>query len=155
MQNSVSTGIQPGQRVLALDYGLKRVGVAVSDVLLLMAHGRETVQYRSQRDLLERLQTIIKREAASLIVVGLPRNMNGTEGEMSQKVRAFIEVLAQEVQLPVVAWDERLSSKQAERALTTLGKSTREQRQVVDQVAAVFILQSYLDNLATQRKQNA
>lgn len=155
MQNSASALIQPGQRVLALDYGQKRVGVAVSDVLLLMAHGRETVQYRSQRELLERLQTIIKREDVSLIVVGLPRNMNGTEGEMSQKVRAFIEVLTQEVQLPVVAWDERLSSKQAERALTTLGKSTRAQRQVVDQVAAVFILQSYLDRLATQRNQNA
>jgi len=147
--------LRAGQRVLALDYGQKRVGVAVSDALLLLAHGRETVPYRSQRDLLERLQAIIKRESVSLIVVGLPRNMNGTEGEMSQKVRAFIEVLEQHAQLPVVPWDERLSSRQAERTLTELGKSTREQRQVVDQLAAVFILQSYLDNLATQRKQNA
>ncbi|MEK7727037.1 MAG: Holliday junction resolvase RuvX [candidate division KSB1 bacterium] len=144
-----------GERVLALDYGQKRVGVAVSDVLLLMAHGRETLQYRSQRDLLDRLLVIIKREGVSLIVVGLPRNMNGTEGEMSQKVRAFIAVLEQHAALPVVAWDERLSSRQAERTLTALGKSTREQRQVVDQVAAVFILQSYLDNLATQRRQSA
>lgn len=151
MHESLSVGC----RVIGLDYGQKRVGIAVSDALLLMAHGRETVSYRSQRDLLERLQAIIKREEVSLIVVGLPRNMNGTEGEMSHKVRAFIEVLAQQVQLPVIPWDERLSSKQAERALSTLGKSAREQRQVVDQVAAVFILQNYLDNLAIQRNQKA
>jgi putative Holliday junction resolvase len=153
--NSTLAQLQTGQRVLALDYGQKRVGVAVSDALLLLAHGRETVAYRSQRDLLERLQTIITREGVSLIVVGLPRNMDGTEGEMSQKVRTFIAALERHAQLPVVTWDERLSSRQAERTLTALGKTAREQRQAVDQLAAVFILQSYLDHLATQRNQNA
>ncbi len=146
--------VPSGARVLALDYGQKRIGVAVSDTLLLMAHGRETLQCRSQRELLERLRALIKQESVGLIVVGLPRNMNGAEGEMSQKVRAFIDVLTQQVQLPVVAWDERLSSRQAQRTLTDLGKSAREQRQVVDQLAAVFILQNYLDSLATQRNQS-
>lgn len=147
--------VAAGKRILALDYGQKRVGVAVSDVLLLMAHGRETLQYKSRGELLERLHALVEREDVGLIVIGLPRNMNGTEGEMSEKVRTFMSALAEQEQIPVVAWDERLSSRQAERTLSDLGKSVRQQRGMVDQLAAVFILQNYLDRLATQRNQNA
>lgn len=153
--NTILEQLHSGQRVLALDYGQKRVGVAVSDALLLLAHGRETLQYRSQRELLERVLAIIARENAGMIVVGLPRNMNGTESVMSQKVRAFIAALEQQTSVPVIAWDERLSSRQAERALTALGKNARAQKAVVDQMAAALILQSYLDHLATRRMQNA
>ncbi len=153
--NPTSVPLRSGERVLALDYGQKRVGVAISDALLLMAHGRETWHYRSPRELLERVQEFTKQESIGLIVVGLPRNMDGTEGEMSQKVRAFVAVLEQHVRVPVIVWDERLSSLQAQRTLTGLGKTVRQQRQIVDQLAAVFILQSYLDSLATQRNRSA
>lgn len=154
MQQNHAAG-SPGERILALDYGQKRVGVAVSDALLLMAHGRETLHYRSRHELLARLHTLIQQERVRLIVVGMPRNMNGTEGEMSEKVRAFMSALAQQEHIPVVAWDERLSSRQAQRTLADLGKSTRQQRGMVDQLAAVFILQNYLDHLATQKHQDA
>lgn len=152
--NQNPEAVPSGKRILALDYGQKRVGVAVSDVLLFMAHGRETLHYQSRRELLERLHKIVEQERIGLIVIGLPRNMNGTEGEMSEKVRVFMSTLAEQEQLPVVPWDERLSSRQAERTLADLGKSARQQRGMVDQLAAVFILQSYLDHLATQRNQN-
>jgi len=139
--------LAPGCRVLALDFGQKRMGIAVSDSLLMIAHGRDTLQYRSQRELFERLQALIREERVGLIVVGMPHRMDGSEGEMSRTVRSFITELQERTSLPVVAWDERLSSRQAERALIEMGTSRRRKRGAVDKLAAIFILQSYLDSV--------
>lgn len=139
--------LAPGERILALDFGRKRVGVAVSDPLLLSAHGRETIQYKSRKQLFANLRELIKLENIGLIVVGLPRNMDGSEGEMVHLVRNFIAELRNQVSLAVVEWDERLSSRQAQRALQEMGMRRQRQRQHVDRVAAIFILQNYLASL--------
>lgn len=136
-----------GERILALDFGRKRVGVAVSDPLMLSAHGRETIQYTSRKQLFEKLREVVTSENIGLIVVGLPRNMDGSEGGMVQLVRTFIDELRKHVNLAVIEWDERLSSRQAQRALEEMGIRLQQQRQHVDRVAAIFILQNYLASL--------
>ena len=136
---------------MALDFGLKRMGVAVSDPLQLMAHARETLQYRSQRELFARLKHLVASEGVGLIVVGLPRNMNGSEGEMSQTVRVFMAQLESQLHVPVTAWDERLTSRQAERMLSENAGRRRRQLGEIDRVAAVLILQSYLDSVAAKK----
>ena len=136
-----------GERILALDFGRKRVGVAVSDPLMLSAHGRETIQYTSRKQLFEKLREVVTNENIGLIVVGLPRNMDGSEGGMVQLVRTFIDELRKHVNLAVIEWDERLSSRQAQRALEEMGIRLQQQRQHVDRVAAIFILQNYLASL--------
>lgn len=136
----------PGQKVLALDYGQRRVGVAVSDALHLMAHGRETLLFKSKRDLFERLRRLMQEEQVGLVVVGLPRHLNGDDSDMTKIVQTFIHELEQQTQVPVVAWDERWSSKQAARTLAESG-ARRQRKELIDQLAAVLILQSYLDRV--------
>ena len=135
-------------RILAIDFGLKRVGLAVSDPMQIIARALETVQYQSRKELLRRLVEIIRQNEIAGIVMGLPRHMDGSEGEMAKLVRALMTELAARVSIPIMAWDERLSSVQAERALREMGFSARKtKRGDVDRMAAVFILQSYLDSL--------
>jgi len=141
---------RPGSRILALDFGKRRVGVAVSDPLHLIAHGRDTLLYRSKEELFQQLEKLIREEQVSQIVVGMPHNMDGSLGEMSKTVESFISHLQRRTQLPVMPWDERLSSKQAERALMEMGVRQRQRRESVDQLAAIFILQSYLDSIASK-----
>lgn len=136
----------PGQKILALDYGQRRIGVAVSDALHMMAHGRETLLFKSKRELFEHLRRLIQEEQIGLIVVGLPRHMNGEDSDMTKIVQAFIHELEGQTQLPVVAWDERWSSKQAARTLAESG-ARRQRKEIIDQLAAVLILQSYLDRV--------
>ena len=139
--------VAQGQRVLGLDYGSKRVGVAVSDSLLLLAHGRETVHYRHRRELWEGLAALIQAEAVGLIVVGLPRRLSGEEGDMTARVRDFVTELQARNNLPVITWDERLTSRQAERMLHTPEQGRRRGKGEIDRAAAILILQSYLDSL--------
>ncbi|MDZ7268301.1 MAG: Holliday junction resolvase RuvX [candidate division KSB1 bacterium] len=136
----------PGRRILALDYGRRRIGVAVSDALHLLAHGRETLACTAKRELFARLQRLIQEEEIGLIVVGLPRHLSGEDSDMTKTVRAFIRELAQRVSVPVVEWDERWSSKQAERTLARRA-ARRQAKEKIDQLAAVLILQNYLDRL--------
>lgn len=141
----------PG-RVLGIDFGLKRVGLAVSDPMRIIASALDTATYKSRRELLRHLVEVIQKHEITQVVVGLPRHMDGREGEMAKTVRQLIDELAKLVAAPVVAWDERLSSVQAERALREMGVSTRAtKRGEVDRLAAVFILQSYLDSMTRTR----
>lgn len=141
----------PG-RILGIDFGLKRVGLAVSDPMRIIASALDAVTYKSRRELLRLLVEVIQKNEITEVVIGLPRHMDGREGEMAKTVRQLIDELTKLVAVPVVAWDERLSSVQAERALREMGVSIRAtKRGEVDRLAAVFILQSYLDSMTRTR----
>ena len=135
-------------RVLALDHGTRRVGVAVSDELQLIAQPLEYIAPEPFANFLTRLKEILREKEISLILVGLPRNMDGSYGPAALKVQEFVAALKDAVTVPIKTWDERLTTVQAQKFLIQ-GNVRREQRkQKVDKTAAAILLQSYLDGLA-------
>lgn len=132
-------------RWMGLDIGQRRIGISLSDPTELFAQGYSVLQRCSIEQDVEALQGIIIKETVEGIVVGLPRNMNGTEGAMAEKVRLFSGKLVEKTHLPVIFWDERLSTVSAERVLLEADLTRKKRKQKIDQVAAVFILQNYLD----------
>lgn len=139
-----------GKRVLGLDVGSKTIGVAVSDPLGITAQGLETIRRRSKRIDFDQLETIIRTLDVGEVVVGYPLRMSGSEGTEAEKMQRFAEQLRQRFQLPVYLWDERLTSTQANRVLRETDMSISRRRQVVDRMAAVLILQSWMDSRANQ-----
>lgn len=131
-------------RIAAFDVGDVRIGVAVSDELGLTATGIGVVERVGAARDLEALATLLEPYAPERLVVGLPRNMNGSEGPQAAKVRAFGDRVAAHFGLPVEYWDERLTTVAAERVLLEADMSRRRRKQVVDKVAATLILQGYL-----------
>lgn len=135
-------------RIIGLDYGSKTVGVALSDPLRMTAQAVETIKRRDEnklRQTLARIEEIIKNEGVDRIVLGYPKNMNNTIGDRAQKTQVFADMLRRRTGLEVVLWDERMSTMAATRTLIE-GEVRRENRKAyVDQLAAVFILQGYLD----------
>jgi putative Holliday junction resolvase len=132
-------------RILALDLGDRRIGIAVSDLLGLTAQGLEVIDKKQTPDWLHRLDTLIEQYEVKKIVIGFPRNMDGSigpKGEASKKVAQLVE---ERYALPVSLWDERLSTAAAERSLIKADMSRKKRKKVVDQVAASWILQGYLD----------
>ena len=143
-------------RVLGLDYGSKTVGVAVSDPLGLTAQGVETVWRKQENKLrrtLARIEEIISEYQVTEIVLGYPKNMNNTVGERAEKSLEFKEMLERRTGLPVIMWDERLPTMAADRTLEETGVHKEDRKQYLDQVAAVFILQGYLDAAAHKKEQ--
>jgi putative holliday junction resolvase len=138
-------------RTLGLDLGTKTIGVAVSDEMGWTAQGVGTLPRRGGGADLETLRRLAREWDAERIVIGLPRNMNGTLGPAAAAVLEFADRVKAGLGLPVVTWDERLSTVAAERTLREADVSRRKRRQVVDTLAAVFILQGYLDRQATRR----
>lgn len=132
-------------RIIGLDYGDSRIGVAVSDALGLTAQPVGTLSEKTWSKQLDKLAEIVKEYGAEAFVIGMPRNMNGTLGERGEITRKFSELLTQRTGLPVTEWDERLSSVAAHRTLNE--GQVRKKKGKVDMLAAVFILQGYLDNL--------
>lgn len=132
------------KRFLGIDPGEARVGVAVSDELGLLAHPLETIDVR-RMDPIARVAELVREKSAAAVVVGVPRNMDGSFGPAAEKSRAFIAALAPLVPCRVVAWDERLTTVSAQRALREAGRKARDQKKVVDQAAAQILLQSWLD----------
>lgn len=136
-------------RIMGLDYGSKTVGVAVSDALGITAQGIETVCRKSEnklRQTLARLEELIAQYEVEKIVLGFPKNMNNTIGDRAEKTLEFKAMLERRTGLPVIMWDERLTTIEAQRTLIE-GEVRREHRkQYVDKIAAVFILQGYLDS---------
>ncbi|HZP00153.1 MAG TPA: Holliday junction resolvase RuvX [Terriglobia bacterium] len=128
-----------------MDVGSKRIGVAVSDPLGLTAQGLETLQRKNKRLDLEHLDRVVKQYEVAEIVVGLPLRMSGAEGTQSQKMTDFAEQLRRHFNLPVHLWDERLTSAQANRILRDAELSIKRRGEAVDRMAAVLILQSFLD----------
>ena len=137
-------------RIRGLDYGSKTVGVAVSDPLGLTAQSVETIwrkQENKLRQTLARIEELAAEYQAEKIVLGLPKNMNNTIGERAEKTLEFREMLERRTGLPVVMWDERLTTVEAERTLMEASVRRENRKQYLDQLAAVFILQGYLDSL--------
>lgn len=130
-------------RIICLDVGDKRVGVAVSDGLGLTAQGITALE---RARVFEELKKVIDEYEAVSIVVGMPRMLNGTVGIQGEKVLKFVEELKAEISLPVSLWDERLSTAAAERVLIEADMSRKKRKSVRDKVAAAVILQSYLDS---------
>ena len=139
-------------RILGLDFGSKTVGVAVSDGLLLTAQGVETIERKDENKLRKtcaRIEELIAEYGITEIVLGLPKNMNNTEGERVEKTKAFGEMLERRTGLPVQYWDERLTTVAAEQILMESGVRRENRKAVIDKVAAGLILQGYLDCLKT------
>lgn len=134
-------------RILGIDPGEVRVGVAVSDELGMLAMPVETLVVK-QLDVVARISELAESYKAEAIVVGMPRNMDGSFGPAAQRAQELIGRLKARVNCPVIAWDERLTTMQAARALQESGRSSRKARPVIDQVAAQVLLQSYLDSRA-------
>ena len=134
-------------RILAVDYGERRTGLAVSDELGITAQGLDTVIAEREEDVLSRVVETARRLGAGRILVGLPLNMDGTESEKSGKVRTFGEALARETALPVEFWDERMTSLQAHRVLREMERKTRGNKPLVDRISAVLMLQEYMKTL--------
>lgn len=133
-------------RIMGLDVGDKTIGVAVSDLLGWTAQGVETIKRTSSKADLNRIKEIIDEMDVKKIVVGLPKNMNGTIGPQGEKVLKFCEKIKKKFDMEVVLWDERLTTVAAEKMLISADMSRKKRKQVVDKVAAVYILQGYLDS---------
>lgn len=131
-------------RILALDLGEKRVGVAISDPLRLTAQGLSTLIGKTTEDLLLFVENMLKKFQVLEIVLGYPLLMSGGKGDRATLTQQFAKELENRVSIPVILWDERLSSKQAERRLKG---SKRRKKEDIDRVSACFILQSYLDSI--------
>lgn len=133
-------------RVMALDVGDKTIGIAVSDALLLTAQGRPTLRRKDLKTDIETLHQIAQESEVHEIVVGQPLHMSGKESAQSEKVARFAEQLHKVLDIPVVFWDERLTSFAAEQHLEEMGLNWRQRREHVDKIAAMIILQNYLDS---------
>ena len=131
-------------RILAIDHGSRRMGLAISDALGITAQGLETLQRKNKRADFGRLERIIREYQVREIVLGNPLRMSGEEGIQSQKVAEFAEELRQRFQLPVHLWDERLTSAEANRLMREADVSLQKRSQAVDRMAAVLILQSFM-----------
>jgi putative Holliday junction resolvase len=133
-------------RILAIDHGTKRMGIAISDELKMLAHPLEFILAEPFGAFLARLKELLQEKEVELILVGMPRNMNGSYGPAALKVQDFVAALKGAVTVPIETWDERLTSAQANRFLIQ-GNVRREQRkEKVDKMAAAILLQSYLDS---------
>lgn len=132
-------------RVLALDVGSKRIGVAVSDELGITAQGLETIQRQNKRRDLEVLKELLTRYRVKEVVMGLPLRLSGQEGTQAEKMRAFAQLLHSEFAIPVHLWDERWTSAEANRLLKEADLSIQKRAKAVDRMAAVLILQSWLE----------
>jgi len=132
-------------RYLAIDHGTRRMGIAISDELKMIAQPMEYIPSEPWEGFLARLQQILAEKEVELIVVGMPRNMDGTYGPAAQRVNEFVAALAQAVRVPIKTLDERLTSSQAHRVLLQGNVRRADRKEHVDKMAAAILLQSYLD----------
>jgi putative Holliday junction resolvase len=137
------------ERIMGIDYGDVRIGIAVSDLMGWTAQGVETITRKSEEQDLARIGELIRQYEVSKIVVGFPKNMNNTIGPRGELTQQFAEKLRETFGLPVILWDERLSTMAAERMLVQADVSRKKRKQVVDKMAASIILQNYLDSQQT------
>lgn len=134
-------------RAMSLDVGTKTIGVAASDLMMMIAGGVETIRRTSPQKDFERLTQLVKEYEVDTLVVGYPKNMNGSVGKRAQMCEVFAEELRQHFpDVKVVLWDERLSTVAAEKVLVDADMRRKKRRQVIDMMAAVVILQNYLDS---------
>ena len=147
MDSDSLSKLSPG-RFLGLDVGARRIGVAVSDALGITAQGLETLHRKNKKYDLQHLNRVIREFDVKEIVVGLPLRMSGAEGVQAEKIQAFAEDLRKRFKLPVHLWDERLTSAEANRLLRETDLSIEKRGQAVDRMAAILILQGWMENRA-------
>lgn len=140
--------LPPQGRLLGLDLGTKTIGLALSDLTRMIATPLETIRRRKFSQDVERLAEVISDQEIRGLVLGLPRNLNNTEGPRAQSTRAFARNTSSRIDLPILLWDERLTTAEAERALIAADTSRAKRAEVIDQVAASIILQNVLDAMA-------
>ena len=151
MTNKILTNIEAGNsRFLCLDFGLKRIGVAISDPTATIASGLPTIINKGWITTINQIVNLVNQFGVNRIIVGKPLNMDGSPSKLCNDVDRFVTRLKTKVSLPIVLWDERMSSLAAERTLKQANQSPSRKKKEVDKIAAVFILQSYLDRLANQ-----
>lgn len=135
-------------RIMGIDYGDSRIGIAVSDPFGWTAQGVETINIKGNiKNSIGRIGELIKQYSVERLVVGFPRNMNGTVGPRGEKTEEFIAKLKEMYGIEIIKWDERLTTVAANRTMHEMGVKTSRKKQVVDQIAAVYILQGYLDSI--------
>lgn len=134
-------------KVLGLDIGEKRIGIAVSDALRCTAQGLKVLERRNMADDIGEIQELVDTLQVSEVVVGFPKNMDGSVGEGAQKILSFVSTLEEALSIPIVLWDERWTTAEATRMLLQADVTRQKRRKVVDKIAAVLILQGYLDSL--------
>ncbi len=135
-------------RIMGLDFGSKTVGVAISDGLLITAQGKEIIRREKENQLRKtcaRIEELIGEYEVTEIVLGLPKNMNNSEGDRAEKSREFKEMLERRTGLPVIMWDERLTTVAADKAMMEAGIRRENRKEYVDMIAAQFILEGYLE----------
>lgn len=137
-------------RIMGLDVGSRTIGVAVSDELGITAQGLKTIHRKTAKEDLMEIQSIISQFGIEKIVVGLPKNMDGSLGRQAENILKWIEDLKEEVSLPVKTWDERLSTVEASKTLLKADLSRKKRKGVVDKLAAVLILQGYLQQIKSK-----
>ncbi len=141
------------RKALGIDLGAARVGLALSDDLGMLAHPLETVQVKGAGDIAAYIATVVKREKVEVVVLGMPRNMDGSHGPAAVKTKEFGEKLrAKLAGCELRYWDERMTSVAAQKALHEMGRNVKTSRHVIDQVAAQMILQGYLDSQAMREE---
>ena len=148
------TDRKDNMRILGLDFGSKTVGVAVSDELLITAQGVEIIRREKPtklRQTLARIEELVAEYSVEKMVLGYPKNMNNTEGERCEKTKEFKEMLERRTGLEVILWDERLTTVSADKLMMETGIRRENRKQYVDEIAAVFILQGYLDWLSMSK----
>ncbi len=139
-------GNKEKMRMMGLDIGSRTIGVAISDELEMTAQGLRTIKRRSMEEDLKEIGMIISEYQVKKVVVGLPKNMDGTLGKGTEAIFEWIEAFRERINLPVVTWDERLTTVEATKILLEADLSRRKRKKVIDKVAAVLILQAYLDH---------
>lgn len=141
-------------RIMGLDVGSKTIGVAISDELGITAQGFKTIKRKAMEDDFRELYAIISQFQIEKIVVGLPKNMDGSLGKQAEFVLGWIEDLKNKIQLPVETWDERLSTVEATKTLLKADLSRKKRKEVIDKLAAVLILQGYLQQIGSRKDES-
>ena len=149
-QGFTASSFSEDSRVLALDWGAKRIGLAISDPLGFTAQGLPTLSRRNKQQDLNYLKSLARRHSVTLILLGKPLQMNGQEGTQAEKARSLARILQQHLKIPVRLWDERLTTAEAHRVLMDAGVAPAKRGQSVDRMAAVLLLQNFLDSLPRQ-----
>ncbi|MFN3531818.1 MAG: Holliday junction resolvase RuvX [Candidatus Brocadia sp.] len=134
-------------RILGIDYGEKRIGMAISDPLGITAQGLPTIEYTNIHEVLQRISNIIREKEVEMIVVGLPKHLNNSLGEKAQAAMEFVELLQKHMSIPITMIDERLSTVRAHKSMLEGNLSRKKRRERVDMVAAQLILQNHLDKI--------
>lgn len=140
------------EKILGIDMGERRIGLALSDGLGLLAHPLLTLPWKGVENLIKELNRIIDRESVKKLVIGVPFTMKGSHSAKTEQVKNIIEQLRQQLRVEIIEIDERLTTKMAERIFQSLGKQPSKNRDKIDQLAAVFILQTYLDQIHLLRR---